>query len=144
MVAGVRMTTACREAYVDMSSTPMGGGICFRISSIGACATIEGASSLSPGRNTCSVNGCDCVPIFSLYRNKMANFGKLKGETLPNFGETIPVRLAPDMIRAIERWAHSRKLSRSNAVRILIEKGLSKYLLAIGGRCVWPTNQRGP
>jgi|HubBroStandDraft_3_1064219.scaffolds.fasta_scaffold1013449_1 hypothetical protein len=42
------------------------------------------------------------------------------------YGETIPVRLTGEMIRAIDKWADSKDLSRSEAIRALIEQGLKK------------------
>lgn len=42
------------------------------------------------------------------------------------YGETIPARLTRDMIKAIDKWADDRGLSRSEAIRALIEEGLKK------------------
>jgi hypothetical protein len=42
------------------------------------------------------------------------------------YGETIPVRLAPEMIAAIDKWTAGKDLSRSEAIRLLIERGLEK------------------
>jgi predicted DNA-binding protein len=42
------------------------------------------------------------------------------------FGETIPVRLAPEMIEAADKWAANKGLTRSKALRALIERGLKK------------------
>jgi hypothetical protein len=42
------------------------------------------------------------------------------------YGETIPVRLTREMIVSIEKWADGRDLSRSEAIRSLIEQGLKK------------------
>jgi hypothetical protein len=42
------------------------------------------------------------------------------------YGETIPVRLTREMIATIDKWAGSKDMSRSEAVRALIERGLSK------------------
>ncbi len=42
------------------------------------------------------------------------------------YGETIPVRLTREMISTIEKWADGKGLSRSEAIRELIERGLSK------------------
>jgi hypothetical protein len=44
------------------------------------------------------------------------------------YGETIPVRLSPGMIAAIDLWAVHKNVSRSEAVRGLIEIGLKKEL----------------
>jgi hypothetical protein len=49
--------------------------------------------------------------------------GRPRGRT---YGETIPVRLTAEMIAAIDKWAARRDLSRSEAVRLLIEVGLAK------------------
>jgi hypothetical protein len=44
-----------------------------------------------------------------------------------SYVETIPVRLTPDAVAAIERWAKREKIeSRSEAIRRLIERGLEK------------------
>lgn len=43
-----------------------------------------------------------------------------------SYGETLPVRLTPDMAKAVDRWATKLGLSRSQAVRALIGKGLKK------------------
>jgi hypothetical protein len=40
------------------------------------------------------------------------------------YGETIPVRLSPEVITAIDKWAAGKHLSRSKALRLLIEQGL--------------------
>jgi hypothetical protein len=42
------------------------------------------------------------------------------------FGETIPVRLSAGMIAAVELWAVYKSVSRSEALRTLIEIGLKK------------------
>jgi hypothetical protein len=42
------------------------------------------------------------------------------------YGETIPVRLTPEMITGIEKWAAAKNVSRSEAVRLLVERGLKK------------------
>ncbi len=44
------------------------------------------------------------------------------------YGETIPVRLTREMIAAIEKWAANNDLSRSEAIRALIERGLKKQV----------------
>jgi hypothetical protein len=41
------------------------------------------------------------------------------------YGETIPVRLTPEMMAAIDRWAAHSGVSRSEAVRALLEQGLT-------------------
>jgi hypothetical protein len=44
------------------------------------------------------------------------------------FVETIPVRLTPEMLQAIDVWCRRNKIeSRSQGLRDLIEKGLQKY-----------------
>jgi hypothetical protein len=40
------------------------------------------------------------------------------------YGETIPVRLAPEMIAAVDKWAGGKGLSRSEAIRAMIERSL--------------------
>lgn len=42
------------------------------------------------------------------------------------YGETIPVRLTFELIEAIDKWAAVKRLSRSKAVRLLLERGLQK------------------
>ena len=42
------------------------------------------------------------------------------------YGETIPVRLTSETIAVIDRWAARRDLSRSEAIRLLIEVGLDE------------------
>ena len=42
------------------------------------------------------------------------------------YGETIPARFEPDMLREIENWAEKAEVSRSEAVRKLVEIGLGK------------------
>jgi len=42
------------------------------------------------------------------------------------YAETIPVRLAPEMIAAVDKWAIGNNLSRSNAIRLLIGRALKK------------------
>jgi hypothetical protein len=42
------------------------------------------------------------------------------------YGETIPIRLTNEMIMAVDKWADSKDLSRSEAIRVLIEQGLKK------------------
>jgi hypothetical protein len=50
--------------------------------------------------------------------------GRPRGRT---YVETIPVRLTPEAVAAIERWAKREKIeSRSEALRALIERGLEK------------------
>lgn len=49
--------------------------------------------------------------------------GRPAGRT---FRETIPVRLTAEMLAAVDRWATSKKLSRSEAMRLLIQRGLKK------------------
>jgi hypothetical protein len=41
------------------------------------------------------------------------------------YGETIPVRLTPDMIEKIDLWAKRRDFSRSEAIRKLIELAIA-------------------
>ena len=43
-----------------------------------------------------------------------------------SYGETLPVRLTPEMARNVDRWATKHSLSRSQAVRALIGRGLKK------------------
>jgi hypothetical protein len=43
-----------------------------------------------------------------------------------SYGETLPVRLTPDMAKSVDRWAAKQGLSRSQAVRALIGKALKK------------------
>jgi hypothetical protein len=40
-------------------------------------------------------------------------------------GETIPVRLAPEAVAAIDRWAAGKGLTRSEAIGRLVELGLA-------------------
>jgi len=40
------------------------------------------------------------------------------------FSETIPVRLTPDLIKTVDAWARRDDVSRSQAIRDLIEVGL--------------------
>ncbi len=50
--------------------------------------------------------------------------GRPPGRT---YAESIPVRLTPEAVAAIERWAErERMVSRSEALRVLIERGLEK------------------
>jgi hypothetical protein len=42
------------------------------------------------------------------------------------YGETIPVRLTSEMIALIDKWAATKRLSRSNAIRVLLGRGLGK------------------
>jgi hypothetical protein len=50
--------------------------------------------------------------------------GRPPGQT---YAESIAVRLTPEAIAAIERWAKQEKIeSRSEALRMLIERGLEK------------------
>jgi hypothetical protein len=42
------------------------------------------------------------------------------------YGETIPVRLTSEMIAAIDKWAAKRNVSRSKAIRLLVELGFEK------------------
>ena len=41
------------------------------------------------------------------------------------YGAAIPVRLAPEAIAAIDKWAAGRDLTRSDAIRRLVELGLA-------------------
>jgi hypothetical protein len=50
--------------------------------------------------------------------------GRPPGRT---YAESIPVRLTPEAVAAIERWAKREKIeSRSGALRMLIERGPEK------------------
>lgn len=49
--------------------------------------------------------------------------GRPRGQ---RYGETIPVRLAPEVTAAIDNWAEGRHMSRSEAIRAIIERGLKK------------------
>jgi hypothetical protein len=50
--------------------------------------------------------------------------GRPPGRT---YAETIPARLTPEAVAAIDRWAkRERMVSRSEALRVLIERGLEK------------------
>jgi hypothetical protein len=40
------------------------------------------------------------------------------------FGETIPARLEPQTVAALDAWAIARDVSRSEAIRRLVERGL--------------------
>jgi hypothetical protein len=42
------------------------------------------------------------------------------------FSETIPVRLTPEMIASVDKWASMEGVSRSEALRLLIERALKK------------------
>lgn len=42
------------------------------------------------------------------------------------YTETIPVRLEPQTVEAVEKWAERKEVSRSEALRKLIELGLGK------------------
>lgn len=42
------------------------------------------------------------------------------------YGETIPVRLAPEMISAVDRWAEAKSISRSEAIRAMIDQVLKR------------------
>jgi hypothetical protein len=42
------------------------------------------------------------------------------------YGETIPVRLTPEMMAAIDRWATNSGVSRSESIRRLVEQALSE------------------
>jgi hypothetical protein len=42
------------------------------------------------------------------------------------YRETIPVRLTPELMAAVDRWAGNKDASRSEAIRALIERGLKK------------------
>jgi hypothetical protein len=41
-------------------------------------------------------------------------------------GDTIPVRLPPEMVGRIDRWAAARGVSRSEAIRVLLEQALRR------------------
>jgi hypothetical protein len=57
----------------------------------------------------------------SVYKKRI---GRPPGRT---YVESIPVRLTPEALAAIERWAKREKIeSRSEALRVLIERGLEK------------------
>ncbi len=43
-----------------------------------------------------------------------------------SYGETLPVRLTPEMAKSVDRWAAKQGLSRSQAVRALIDKALKR------------------
>jgi hypothetical protein len=52
--------------------------------------------------------------------------GKSRGRRVgPPYGATIPVRLAPEALAAIDKWAAGRDLTRSEAIRRLVEFGLA-------------------
>jgi len=40
------------------------------------------------------------------------------------FGAPVQVRLPPELVEQLERWAEAAGLSRSQAVRAMIEKGV--------------------
>jgi hypothetical protein len=40
------------------------------------------------------------------------------------FGETIPARLEPETVASLDAWAAARDVSRSEAIRRLVELGL--------------------
>jgi hypothetical protein len=42
------------------------------------------------------------------------------------------VRLPPELVRAVEAWAENQKLSRSDAVRQLVERGLQAFIQDLG------------
>jgi len=43
-----------------------------------------------------------------------------------SYGETVPVRFKPETVAAIDKWAADQGVSRSHALRMLIELGLKK------------------
>lgn len=52
--------------------------------------------------------------------------GKSPGRRVgPPYGAAIPVRLAPEALAAIDKWAAGRDLTRSEAIRRLVEFGLA-------------------
>jgi hypothetical protein len=50
-------------------------------------------------------------------------FGRPRGRAYG--GDTIPVRLPPQMVGRIDRWAAARGVSRSEAIRVLLEQALT-------------------
>jgi metal-responsive CopG/Arc/MetJ family transcriptional regulator len=50
-------------------------------------------------------------------------FGRPRGRAYG--GETIPVRLAPQMVGQLDRWAANSGVSRSEAIRRLLEQALA-------------------
>jgi Ribbon-helix-helix protein, copG family len=42
------------------------------------------------------------------------------------------VRLPPELVRAVSAWAENQKLSRSDAVRQLVERGLQAFIQDLG------------
>jgi hypothetical protein len=42
------------------------------------------------------------------------------------YSETIPARLEPETVAAVESWAAANDVSRSEAIRRLVELGLKK------------------
>jgi Ribbon-helix-helix protein, copG family len=60
---------------------------------------------------------------------KQEKIGRKKSRGRPSgrlYGETIPVRLTREMIATVDKWAENKDMSRSEAIRALIERGLSK------------------
>jgi hypothetical protein len=52
--------------------------------------------------------------------------GKAQGRpTGQKYPEAIPARLDPEVVAAVERWAAAKNVSRSQAVRHLVELGLT-------------------
>jgi hypothetical protein len=43
-----------------------------------------------------------------------------------SYAGAIPVRFTPKMLTAIDRWVANKDVSRSEAIRTLIERGLKK------------------
>ena len=66
-----------------------------------------------------------CIPKATMKQDK--GIPKKRGRGRPagrHFGEVVPVRLSTETCAKLERWAERQSVSRSEAIRRVLERGL--------------------
>ena len=65
-----------------------------------------------------------CTQIVMAKQDKTVHKKRMVRPPGTKFGETIPARLEPETVASLDAWAAARDVSRSEAIRRLVELGL--------------------
>jgi hypothetical protein len=103
--------------------------LCYRANQLGGSWLSPWFFELGPGRCWKHLLGSllSCIPKRMAKQEKNVHqkrIGRPPGRT---YIASIPLRLTPEALAAVERWAKREKIeNRSEALRMLVERGLEK------------------
>jgi ribbon-helix-helix CopG family protein len=82
---------------------------------------------LEPGRKIAPFPSArfSCTQIFMAKQQKTVHKKRIGRPPGKRFSETIPARLEPQTMAALDAWAVAHDVSRSEAIRRLVELGLN-------------------